>query len=118
MPFARARVVAHIGNIEPSNESEMSHSPIVRQHHEVEACNIIVDEIWRNYSPEIEKVGVGFLDFFPNSLENSWFHFVVASYKMLTIELLYTVLARIKLTPIVSHLHSLAVPLGNPKPQR
>jgi hypothetical protein len=61
----------------------MRHGPIVRHHHEVKACDIIIDGIRRDHSPEVKEVGVDFLDFLPHSLENGWFHFVVASDQML-----------------------------------
>jgi hypothetical protein len=108
MPLAREEVVAHIGNIKSANNSKVSYCPIVWNHHEVEACHIIVDEIWRDHSPEVEEVGVGFFDFIPHSLENSWLHFVVVPSKLLTIEFLYICVVLVELTLISNHLHSLA----------
>ena len=50
--------IAYIGNVEGANKSQVSHGSVVRQHHEIEACSIIVDDIWRNHSPEIEEVAL------------------------------------------------------------
>jgi hypothetical protein len=108
MPLARAEVVTHIGNIKSANKSKVCHCSIVWHHHEVEACHIIVDEIWRDHSPEVEEVGVDFFDLLPHSLENSWLHFVVVPSKLLTIEFLYIFVVPVELTLLLSHLHSLA----------
>jgi hypothetical protein len=108
MPLAREEVVAYIGNIKSANNSKVSYCPIVWNYYEVEACHIIVDEIWRDHSPEVEEVGVDFFDLLPHSLENSWLHFVVVPSKLLTIEFLCICVVLVELTLISNHLHSLA----------
>jgi hypothetical protein len=71
-------VTTYIRYVEGANKCQMSHGSVIWQHHEVEACRIVVHDIWRDDRAKIEEVGVDFFDFCPNSLERIWFHAVNA----------------------------------------
>jgi hypothetical protein len=63
-------------NEEDTDKSQMGHGPIIGQHHKIEARSIIVSRVWGDGSSEIVEVGVGILDFLPNSLQNVGLHIV------------------------------------------
>lgn len=66
----------YLRNVKSANEGLVSHSSIIREHHEEETRIIVADGVRRNNGSEVEEVVVCFLDFPQDSLERGVLHCV------------------------------------------